>query len=72
MSALARFFRHWGHVVAGDRTPSPPTHTLERRASIAQYVEDPEPCPLTSAGGRHDVLLVRTPAVPLDSPLLHH
>jgi len=74
MSALARYFVHRGHVVAGyDRTPSPLTHTLEQEGIHVQYVEDPEAMPADfREAGEHDVLLVRTPAVPLDSPLLHH
>ncbi|MCB0812107.1 MAG: hypothetical protein KDB87_02915, partial [Flavobacteriales bacterium] len=62
MSALARYFLHRGHVVAGyDRTPSPLTHTLEQEGIHVQYVEDPEAMPADfREAGEHDVLLVRT------------
>ena len=74
MSALARYFMHRGHEVAGyDRTPTPLTRSLEDEGISVQYDEDPGRMPEAFRhAGEHEVLLVRTPAVPLDSVLLHH
>lgn len=61
MSALARYFRECGRMVAGyDRTPSPLTRQLEQEGISVCYDEDPALLP-----ERTD-LLVYTPAVPSD------
>lgn len=72
MSALARYFRRQGADVAGyDRTPSELTNQLQSEGVHMQFSEDPR---LIPEGFRDappdDVMVVRTPAVPAESPLL--
>ena len=66
MSALARYFHHFGYSVAGyDRTPSDLTHELEAEGITIVYGDDDlqfEDCPLQIS--KADTLVVRTPAVP--------
>ena len=72
MSALARFFRHEGAVVAGyDRTPSDLTAALEREGIAVSFRDDPDALPDTFRD-RDDLLVVRTPAVPEDAALVRH
>lgn len=66
MSALARYFRHEGRVVAGyDRTCSPLTEALEREGIAVHYDDDVEqiPAPFRNPA---DTVVVYTPAVPSD------
>ncbi|MBO7458732.1 MAG: UDP-N-acetylmuramate--L-alanine ligase [Paludibacteraceae bacterium] len=66
MSALARYFHHFGYSVAGyDRTPSDLTHELEAEGITIVYGDDDlqfEDCQLQIF--KADTLVVRTPAVP--------
>lgn len=74
MSGLARYFKARGHQVAGyDRTPSAITDKLQEEGIDVHFQEDPatipshfRDTPITA------ILVVRTPAVPLDSPLLKY
>lgn len=74
MSGLARYFRRRGAEVAGyDRTPSELTNQLQSEGIEVQFNEDPKLIPdayRNAADG--DVMVVRTPAVPLTSPLLKY
>lgn len=74
MSGLARYFRRRGAEVAGyDRTPSDLTNQLQSEGIDVKFSEDPR---LIPEEFRHavpsDVMVVRTPAVPLSSPLLSY
>ncbi len=74
MSGLARYFRRRGAEVAGyDRTPSELTNQLQSEGIEVQFNEAPGLIPeayRNAAVG--DVMVVRTPAVPLSSPLLKY
>ena len=68
MSALARYYAHGGHRVAGyDRTPSALTRELEAEGIPITYVDDP--ATITSHLSPLTSLVVRTPAVPEDSAI---
>lgn len=74
MSGLARYFRRQGADVAGyDRTPSELTNQLQSEGIDVQFSEEPALIPdeYRSAPAA-DVMVVRTPAVPMDSPLLRY
>lgn len=61
MSALARYYRSLGHIVAGyDRTPSPLTRQLENEGMAIHYEDRPELLPALIE------FVVYTPAVPSD------
>ena len=61
MSALARYYRSLGHIVAGyDRTPSPLTQQLENEGMAIHYEDRPELLPALIE------FVVYTPAVPSD------
>lgn len=74
MSGLARYFRRRGAEVAGyDRTPSELTNQLQSEGIEVQFNENPLLIPAAyrdAAAG--EVMVVRTPAVPLTSPLLKY
>ncbi|HRH37711.1 MAG TPA: UDP-N-acetylmuramate--L-alanine ligase [Flavobacteriales bacterium] len=74
MSGLARYFRRRGANVAGyDKTPSELTNQLQSEGIEVQFNEDPKLIPdayRDAAAG--EVMVVRTPAVPLSSPLLKY
>ena len=74
MSGLARYFRRRGAHVAGyDRTPSELTNQLQSEGIEVQFNENPALIPdayRDAAAG--EVMVVRTPAVPLTSPLLKY
>lgn len=72
MSGLARYFRRKGCVVAGyDRTPSELIGQLRMEGIEVQFSEDPRMIPPEfREAANDDVLVVRTPAVPVTSPLL--
>ncbi|MCB0770063.1 MAG: UDP-N-acetylmuramate--L-alanine ligase, partial [Flavobacteriales bacterium] len=74
MSALARYFRRHGAEVAGyDRTPSELTNQLLSEGIEVQFSEDPLHIPDSYRNCAADqVLVVRTPAVPMDSALLRY
>ncbi len=72
MSGLARYFRRHGSRVAGyDRTPSELTARLLGEGIDVQYNEDVRSIPQEFLDADPaEVMVVRTPAVPNDSPLL--
>ena len=66
MSALARWFRHYGHTVAGyDRTRTALTEQLEKEGVDVQYDDDPALVPADFRSPER-CLVVYTPAVPPD------
>jgi len=74
MSGLARYFNRQGAIVAGyDRTPSEISEQLSREGIDVAYGTDtaliPEEFRNADAA---DVLVVRTPAVPIHNPLIAH
>ncbi|MCB9171196.1 MAG: UDP-N-acetylmuramate--L-alanine ligase [Flavobacteriales bacterium] len=72
MSALARYYRRQGARVAGyDRTSSALTDQLKDEGIDVQFDESPDSIPGDLRTNK-DVLVVRTPAVPLTSPLQLH
>lgn len=72
MSGLARYFKRRGAEVAGyDRTPSDITNELQREGIEVQFNDSPGLIPgFLREAPPAEVLVVRTPAVPMDSPLL--
>ncbi len=74
MSGLARYFRRQGARVAGyDRTPSELTNQLLSEGIEVQFSEDPMLVPEDYRDApAAEVMVVRTPAVPTDSPLLRY
>ncbi|HRH69483.1 MAG TPA: UDP-N-acetylmuramate--L-alanine ligase [Flavobacteriales bacterium] len=74
MSGLARYFRRHGAEVAGyDRTPSALTNQLQSEGIEVQFNENPALIPEEYRNAAPaDVMVVRTPAVPLTSPLLKY
>ncbi|HEX2618449.1 MAG TPA: Mur ligase family protein [Flavobacteriales bacterium] len=74
MSGLARYYRRQGATVAGyDRTPSELIGQLRMEGIEVQFDENPELIPEEFRKAPGDqVLVVRTPAVPLNSPLLKY
>jgi UDP-N-acetylmuramate--alanine ligase len=74
MSGLARYYRRRGVLVAGyDKTPSELIGQLRMEGIEVQFSEDPKLIPAEFRDARvEDVLVVRTPAVPLTSPLLRY
>jgi len=74
MSGLARYFRRQGADVAGyDRTPSELTNQLQSEGIDVQFSEEPALIPDEYRNApAADVMVVRTPAVPMDSPLLRY
>ena len=74
MSGLARYYRRRGAAVAGyDRTPSELIGQLRMEGIEVQFTEDPRAIPAEFRDAiPGSVLVVRTPAVPLDSPLLRY
>ena len=74
MSGLARYFRRRGAEVAGyDRTPSELTNQLQSEGIEVQFNESPTliPAEFRDASAK-EVMVVRTPAVPVTSPLLKY
>ncbi len=74
MSGLARYFRRRGAEVAGyDRTPSELTNQLQSEGIEVQFNENPALIPDAYRDApAGEVMVVRTPAVPLSSPLLKY
>lgn len=74
MSGLARYFRRQGAEVAGyDRTPSELTNELQREGIDLLFNEDPMLIPKDFRdAAATEVMVVRTPAVPAESPLLKY
>ncbi|MDE5675314.1 MAG: UDP-N-acetylmuramate--L-alanine ligase [Muribaculaceae bacterium] len=70
MANLERYFLSRHHNVAGyDRTPSLLTQQLEQEGVIITYTDSPEEIP-AAFRSPSDTLVVYTPAVPSDSPIL--
>jgi UDP-N-acetylmuramate--alanine ligase len=74
MSGLARYYRRRGALVAGyDRTPSEITGQLQGEGIHLMFSEDPRLIPEEfQQTDALEVLVVRTPAVPVTSPLLKY
>ncbi|MBL7980636.1 MAG: UDP-N-acetylmuramate--L-alanine ligase [Flavobacteriales bacterium] len=74
MSGLARYFRRRGAQVAGyDRTPSELTNQLQSEGIEVQFSESTALIPAEfSQAAPEEVMVVRTPAVPVTSPLLKY
>lgn len=74
MSGLARYFRRQGAHVAGyDRTPSELIAQLRMEGIEVQFDQNPALLPEEFRSAKpSEVLVVRTPAVPSDSPLLKY
>jgi len=74
MSGLARYFNRHGAEVAGyDRSPSELTNQLFREGIAVQFNDDVAHLPESFRDADpKDVMVVRTPAVPLGTPLLDH
>ncbi|MBL7946484.1 MAG: UDP-N-acetylmuramate--L-alanine ligase [Flavobacteriales bacterium] len=74
MSGLARYFRRRGAEVAGyDRTPSELTNQLQSEGIDVQFNEDVRMIPAEfREAPPAEVMVVRTPAVPVSSPLLKY
>ncbi len=74
MSGLARYYRRRGSVVAGyDKTPSELIGQLRMEGIEVQFDENPHIVPQEFRDApAEEVLVVRTPAVPLGSPLLKY
>ncbi len=74
MSGLARYFRRRGAEVAGyDRTPSELTNQLQSEGVDVQFNENPLLIPEEFRNAPPtEVMVVRTPAVPMTSPLLKY
>lgn len=72
MSGLARYFRCQGALVAGyDRTPGEVAVQLVREGIEVSYNADPRTIPEEfREADPAKVLVVRTPAVPMDNPLI--
>ncbi len=72
MSAIARFFRAKGFLVAGyDHTATTLTHELTKEGIAVNYDDSHEAIPESFRNPRH-TLVVRTPAVPTTLPLLQY
>ncbi|MBO5820388.1 MAG: UDP-N-acetylmuramate--L-alanine ligase, partial [Alistipes sp.] len=66
MSALARYFMHEGHSVAGyDRTATPLTRALEQEGAAIHYEDDITLIPEAMRDPKN-TLVVLTPAIPAD------
>ncbi len=64
MSALARYFLHKGHKVAGyDRVQTPLTEELEKEGAHVHYTDDIKKIP-TNFLDKNNTLVVYTPAIP--------
>lgn len=75
MSALARYFLAAGYEVAGyDRTPSPITEALGKEGARLFFDDDPAALPekFRDPRRRGDTLIIYTPAVPHDHPIMHY
>jgi UDP-N-acetylmuramate--alanine ligase len=75
MSALARYFLAAGYCVCGyDRTESPLTGTLEEEGCDIVYDDNIDALPTLFAdpAERDRVMVVYTPAIPKDSPILNY
>ncbi len=73
MAALERYFLSQGLTVAGyDRTPTALTHELEREGVAISYTDSVDTIPAEFLKPDPATLVVYTPAIPADSPILNH
>ena len=73
MAALERYFLAQGLTVAGyDRSPSALTHELEREGVEITYEDTVDRIPAEFRTPGPDTLVVYTPAIPADSPILNY
>jgi len=73
MSALARYYKHAGALVAGyDRTPSPLTTELEQEGIAIHYDDNLSLVPEAFFANPEKVLVIYTPAVPKEHSELCH
>ena len=67
MSALARYYKHAGAIVAGyDRTPSKLTLELEQEGISVHYEDDVKLIPSIFIDDKENTLIIYTPAIPKD------
>ena len=67
MSALAKYYRQNGLIVAGyDRTPSPVTDMLDEIGIDVHFNDDVNSIPSEFTAGKEGKLVIFTPAVPKD------
>ncbi len=73
MSALARYFAKRGCLVCGyDRTRTALTMELEKEGILISYMDDESVVPVSFLENHPDTLVVYTPAIPKNSPILNH
>ena len=75
MSNLARYFLSEGFVICGyDRTATALTERLEEEGCSIVYDDDPDALPalFSDPEERDRVLIVYTPAIPKESPILNY
>ncbi|NNC82824.1 MAG: UDP-N-acetylmuramate--L-alanine ligase [Flavobacteriales bacterium] len=73
MSALARYLKANGALVGGyDRTATPLTRALEAQGMAIIYADHSESIPQQFRSPGDDLLVIRTPAVPLHAALIQH
>lgn len=73
MSALARYFHAQGFRVSGyDKTPSPLTHKLVEEGIEVSFVDAQITVPSVYEKNKERVMVVYTPAIPLDNFLLNY
>lgn len=67
MSALARYYKHAGYIVAGyDRTPSKLTSELEEEGVSIHFEDDTAYIPIDFISDKDNTLVIYTPAIPKD------
>lgn len=73
MSALARYFAKRGCLVCGyDKTRTDLTIALENEGILISYLDDESVLPVSFMEHHPDTLVVYTPAIPKNSPILNH
>ncbi|RZK48320.1 MAG: UDP-N-acetylmuramate--L-alanine ligase [Pedobacter sp.] len=73
MSALARYFAKRGCLVCGyDKTRTNLTMTLEQEGILISYLDEESVVPVSFMENHPDTLIIYTPAIPKNSPILNH
>ncbi|MCX2575581.1 UDP-N-acetylmuramate--L-alanine ligase [Pedobacter sandarakinus] len=73
MSALARYFAKRGQLVCGyDKTETKLTKALENEGISIIYTDDEHAIPQAFLAPAEDMLVVYTPAIPINSNVLNH
>jgi len=73
MSGLARYFKKRGAVVCGyDKTPTPLTEALMNEGIPVVFSDDTDNIRFTFMEPDNATLIIYTPAVPVNSPILNH